>query len=429
MQLKKLVAPLAAVAVVGTAVVAPSAIFGTSTNHHFLGYAGGTAVQVLGTTVQSDLTSESSVDTNSTGVTNSNTLATAVVPSVATVSAVSTIAKTEDLPGGGGAGKMSVGAQAANINLLNGLVTAQAVTTGLINTVDANNNTAGSVDSQLVGLKIAGIRVPLTVPKNYHVTIPGVANVWANASFVGPGAPGSGTILSYGAGLYIGLLQQRGNYQKGTFIFVNPVYGAISTVTPSGGATIGGYAFGTKVTLAAGQLLSAQSGPTAQINQPINGTGGLVQKNTTATADVTNVLFTSAITDTAQGIKSPANESYSEMTTKLLGINILGGVVTADALTGVARVEALPGGGTKATTSTSLVNLKILGHPIDINTAPNTVINIANIGTLTIRGEAHSSNQALVKLLQLKITVPTHGLPVGALIQIGVAAAWDILPA
>jgi hypothetical protein len=433
MQLKKFVAPLAAVAVVGTAVVAPGALFGTQTNHHFLGTTGGTAIQALGATVESDFTSQSGVDTTLTGVQNTNTLATAIVPGVATVSAVSTLAKTEDVAGGGS--KMTVKAQVGGVNLLNGLITAQAITTTDIAQVDANNNTSGSVDTQILGLKVGSLNIPLTINKNFHVTIPGVVNVWANASFVFPGPAGSGTILTYGAGLFIGLLQQKGNFPAGTFIFVNPTYGAISTVTPVTGAVIGGTAYGSKVIVSGGGLFSVNSGPTAKISMPIDGTGGVVLKNTTATANLTDILFAGAITDTAQGVKSPSNVAYSEMTTKLLGLNLLGGVVTADALTGVARVEALPGGGTKATATTSLVNLKVLGQVININTAPNTVINIANIGTLTIRAQATAVSasglqaNALVKVLELKINVATHGLPVGALLQIGVASAYITLPA
>ena len=426
MQLKKFVAPVAAVAAIGTAVVAPSAIFGTQTNHHFLGYAGGTAIQALGTTVRSDLTSASSVDTNVTGVTNSNTLATAIVPKIATVSGVSTQAKTEDTTGGGS--KMTLKAQTAGINLLNGLITASAVTTTDVAEVDGDNNTSGSVDTQILDLKIGNKLLPVTTSKNFHITIPKIANVWVNASFVGPGPAGSGTILTYGAGLFIGLLQNTGDFPTGTYIFVNPVYGAISTVTPVLGASIGGYAYGTKATVAAGSLLNAESGPTAQISQPFNGTNGLVKTNTTATVLLPDLLKFAVVTSTAEGIKSPPNSSYSEMTTKLTGINLLGGVITADALTGVARVEALANGTTQSFTSTSLVNLKILGQPVDINTGVNTVINIANIGKLTIRGEAKNANQALVKVLELKITVANHNLPVGAVIQVGVAAAWDFLP-
>jgi hypothetical protein len=162
-----------------------------------------------------------------------------------------------------------------------------------------------------------------------------------------------------------------------------------------------------------------------------------VKKNTTATANVPDVLFTSAITSTTQGVKNPVNQSYSQMTTQLAGVNVLNGVITADALTGLARVEALPGGGTRAIADTSLVNLKVLGKPIDINTNANTVINIANVGQLIVRGQhtAVSSDgltaQSLVTVLQLRITVAQSNgkVPVGALIQVGFAQAWMTIPA
>jgi hypothetical protein len=425
MKIKTFVIPVTAAAVVGAAVVAPGALFGAATTHHMVGYAGGTAIQVLGATVRSDLTSESSVDTNQTGVTHTNTAAAATVPSVASVGVINTAVKTTDLPGGGAA--LTTAAQTASINLFNGAIVAQAITTTDIARVDSSNNTSADISTTFVGLKIAGIKLPVVIPKNFKVTIPNVATVILNGSFVAAGAAGSGTIMTLGAGLYVSLLKPRGPHPIGTQIFVNPTYGAIGTVTPVTGATLGGYAYGTKVMASAGKLLNAESGPTAQVSMPVDGTAGKDKVNTTATVKLDPILNLGVITDTANGVKSDGT-NYSTMTTKLAHVNLLGGLITADALTGVAKVEQLPGGGTKATATTSLVNLVVAGAHIDVNTKANTVIPLLNVGTLTIRGQATTANQALVHVLDIKVSTANYGLPVGAEVEVGTAAAWLLLP-
>jgi hypothetical protein len=423
---KKLVVPVAAAAVVGALVVAPSAA-GAVTFRHMLGFAGGTAVQALGTTVESDLTSESSVDTVTPGAGETNTALTASVPSVATVGAVNTGANSDALDDGGV--QVVTSAQTAGVNLLGGAIQARAVTTTDVATVHGNNTTDYSVHTEFVGLKISGLTIPLTVPKNFHLTIPNVANVVLNASFASAGPAGSGALMTEGAGVYISLLKARGDNPAGTVIFVNPTYSAISTVSPTNTPTIGGYAYGSKITAKAGNLLNAESGPTARISLPINGTGGVVKHNTTATVSIPSVLTASAVTDYAQGVKAATgSRSYSTMTTQLANVNLLGGLITADALTGIAHVETTPGGGTTSTATTSFVNLSIAGRKIPVTISPNTVINLANVGTVTVREQSKNDSQAQVTLLDIKISTASYGLPAGAEVRVGVAAAWVIVP-
>src|SRR5690349_6770982 len=100
MQIKKLLGPVLALAVAGAFVVTPSPASAV-TFRHMIGFAGGTAIKAVGTTVQSDLTSASAVDTVNTGVKTTNTLATAEVPGVALAAAVNTSAETIANPNGG----------------------------------------------------------------------------------------------------------------------------------------------------------------------------------------------------------------------------------------------------------------------------------------------------------------------------------------
>ena len=114
------------------------------------------------------------------------------------------------------------------------------------------------------------------------------------------------------------------------------------------------------------------------------------------------------------------------MTTKLAGINLLGGAITADAIEGAAHVETTPSGGTTSSTFTSLVNLKIGGNSIPINVSPNTVINLGTLAKIVIRKEVKNASQALVTALEVTLLQPFGGMQTGAKIEIGVAAAWII---
>jgi hypothetical protein len=424
MSFKSAVLPLSIAAVLTAALtVAPTAVFGaTPTSHHFLGFAGGTALKALGDTVESDLTSESAVDTTATGVTDDNTLAGAnVANGLATIGAVNTSASTVAI---GTANAVVTTAQTANVSLLGGAITVAAVTTTDTARIDGDT-TSSDINTTFVGLKIAGVKLPVVIPKNFHVTIPGVANVFLNAAYTASGP--AGVIVTEGAGLYLSLLKGRGASPLGTELFLNPTYGAISSVSPLTGDTIGGYAYGSQVLASAGKLLNARSGPTAKISMPISGTSGADKSNSTAAVNLAPIATLGAIKSTANGVKSDSS-NYSTMTTELAGLNLFNGLIKADVLKGVAHVEVLPDGSTSASVSTSLVNLVIAGQHIPIDVSPNTVINIANLGKITIRGQGTTKNQAMVVLLDIKISTASFGLPVGAEVQVGVAAAWVITP-
>jgi hypothetical protein len=221
----------------------------------------------------------------------------------------------------------------------------------------------------------------------------------------------------------VALLKAAGPSPIGTQIYLNPVYTAVETVTPEETPLIFGNAFGTEVTAAAGKLLSADSGPTAQISMPFGGTGAKDQVNSTAYVNLGQILQLGAISDVANGFKSNTAQSYSRMTTNLAHINLLNGLITADALSGQAFAAVNPDGTTTTSTATSLVNLTVAGHAIPVNVSPNTVINILNVGKLTLRQETKSPFAAVVKVLDLVITTAQLGLPVGAEIQVGVARA------
>src|SRR6185312_9616570 len=124
---------------------------------HFLGWADGSALKAVGSTVTSDLTSSSTVDTTSTGVSSSNTVASADVSSLLSAGAITTSAATQAIAGGVA---IVTKAQTLGVSLLGGAITVQAV-----NTTDTARVVGDSVSSDInttfVGIKIAGAKLPV----------------------------------------------------------------------------------------------------------------------------------------------------------------------------------------------------------------------------------------------------------------------------
>ena len=422
MKLKTIAVPVVAAAVAGGVLVAPGAVFAAPTNHHFVGFAGGSAVKAVGSTVESDLTSQSSVDTVETGVASSNTLATAVVSNVLTASAITTSVATVAIPGGV---QIVSHSHTAGASLLNGAITVGAVDTVNTTTVmdDANKTTSNTTHTTFVNLKVGNAKIPVNIPQNFHITLPGIASVYLNASYVFQGPSGSGTIFTLGAGLYVSLLKAAGPSPLGTEVYLNPVYTAVDTVLQEEGPLISGNAFATKITGAVGNIAKVDSGPTAQISQPFGGTHGVDKVNSTAYVNLGQIAQIGAISSVANGVKANDVTSYSRMTTNLAHINLLNGAITADAVTGQAYAAGNPDGTTSTSTFTSLLNLSIGGNPIPVNVSPNTKINLGNIATIIIRKEVKSPYAAVVEALEITINTATLGLPVGAKIIIGYASA------
>jgi hypothetical protein len=65
----------------------------------------------------------------------------------------------------------------------------------------------------------------------------------------------------------------------------------------------------------------------------------------------------------------------------------------------------------------------IAGTVINLNAAPNTTINVLNLGQITINQQIRTAHGIIVRGLDIVIGTARNGLPVGAEIQLAVAAA------
>jgi hypothetical protein len=151
-------------------------------------------------------------------------------------------------------------------------------------------------------------------------------------------------------------------------------------------------------------------------------TNGVTNYNTIASADLAPLLQVGAVTTSATGTDT-ATVLDSRTTAEIAGLNLFNGAITADAIKAEAHAHGIPGGASFSDGTSTFVNLRIGGKLIPLNVSPNTVINIANLAIVTINQISKTANAVLVRVLDIKITTASYGLPVGAEIQIATATA------
>ena len=382
-----------------------------------LGSAGGSYIRALNSTVSSDVTAQSGLNTFSSSATSTNSAAAVTVAGVLSAAAVSTSVKITPITGG----KMQVAeVKTTGVSLLGGLITIQASDT--VNTLTIVNGVAtADANTTFVGLKVANLHIPIVIPKNFIISLPGIATVVINQSITG--AVGS-TAEAIGNGLVVALLKARGSTPAGASAIVSSTFAVVGDFNaPNTGHAIGGGAYGTKVHAAVGTLVDVRSDPTAPVNVPLG--GGTPVTASTAAVNLSPALQIGAITDTASGVNTTAlGEAHT--TSKIASINLLGGLIKANAITADAQANAPTGGSRTVAGSSQLLNLVINGHPISLNTAPNTVITIGNIATITINQQLRTPFSITVRALDITLLNPRNNLPAGAEIQVATAYAGAI---
>ncbi|GAA3681582.1 hypothetical protein GCM10022237_45630 [Nocardioides ginsengisoli] len=378
---------------------------------------GATFIKAVGGVVQSDLTAQSAVSGGAFSRAASNSTVGGKVGQLLTVGAAETktIADYDATTGT----KLTSWARTAGVSLLGGLIKVDAIETKSETLAKPDGTVTHTGNSSLLGIKIIGVDLPVTIPKNFSVTVPGVAIVSLNYDMSGTDANGA---IALNWAIAVQLLKPQGDFNVGTTILVNPVNQSLLKAEPSGGAVLGGFAFGTKIAANVGSDIKVVSDPTAQIGVPFSSSGGKTLRNTTATLAVPGLLNTGAITSTSTSTK---NGKDAEITTsnELVGLNVLGGLIKADAIKVTAHGKRV-GSTWTGDMSMTLVNLVIAGQTIPINVSPNTTINIANLGKVEINRQVTNKNLRSNQIHAIRITLDTAkaGLPVGAVIEIGSAA-------
>jgi len=401
----------------------PAASTAAAPTYTYNGSAGGTRITAVGLVVSSDLTAKSQAigpGPNS----DSNNVARVTVGQLARVGAVTT-----DVTGGpaGDGSTVTSHARTAGIRLLGGLIKVNAIDT----TATATGNSAvtpnADAKSTLLGLTIAGKKYPLDLPQNTVIRIPGIASIAVNVSNTGANDQGAAVV---GAGLVVTLLTGRNGAAAGAQIVANPVFASVRTATAtSNGRPVGGQAYGSYVHVGVGDALTVESGPTAEVGMPSYGTDGAAIENNTARLYLSGALSLRAIHSSGEGVQSPALSEVTE-SSSVASLNLFHGLITARAIGTTAYAGLKDGVSGQSTLNGSLqfINLRIAGKAIPINIAPNTTINVANLGRVTINEQISSDTPGKARgmsVIGLHVVLDTSraGLPVGANIEIATSRA------
>jgi hypothetical protein len=412
---KATIATVTAGAIVAATLVGGSAV-GATRAYGFAGYAGGSMVQALNSTVTSALTASSTIGGTNPNNLSTNKAAGIAVSGLLTAGAVSTSSLSKPISGGY---EVQSKVEIADASVLGGLITAKAITTTTTSTLLGTKG-ASNTSTTFVGLKIVGVTLPVTIPKNFSVSLPGVATVSLNVSLAGAQ---DSVAVGIGAAFGVTLLQPRAGNGVGASVILSPTYAAIATAdVPDTGHSASGLAYGTQVTASAGKLVSVQSDPTAPSTVPFSGTGGKVVTASIAAINIAAALRIGAVTTTATGTND-TSAGDAATSAKVGSVNLFNGLIKAGAIQSTAHVRTPTNAASVITGSSTLASLVIAGKAVPLNAKPNTTINVLNLGTVTINQQVKTSTSITVRALDIKLSTAAYGLPAGAEVQVAVASA------
>jgi hypothetical protein len=390
---------------------------GSTSPYFYTGHAGGTQVRALGTSIRSDLTSASGVAGYTFPAHDDNRAAGVNVGSgLVKVGAVTTWADAVPVTNGT---RTITGARTADISLLGGVIKADAVET-VTTATKTPDGVSSTSSTRFVGLTIAGQEYPVNLPKDFTVTIPGIAAIVANSSTAYTLAGGS---YITGFGLYVGLLKPFSNVPATATVLLNPTQSIVMPAPPPSAPQIGGLGYGSNIKATVGPALDLDAGPSAFVSTPPGGTQGETIQNATTEVTVPNVLHVAAAKSWTTGKTVPGHGKV-KVNNQLAGVDVLNGLITADAISAGAVVKKKRSNKVTTRIGSQLLNLTVAGNAIPANVPPNTRLELAGVGTLVLNEQVTAGWGGYVRALHLTLSTSQYGLPVGAEVEVGVALGW-----
>lgn len=405
-------------AVAATLLGAPAA--GAASTHPviYLGVAAGTSVKAADGTVTSGPTAASTLQGVAVPASAHSNLAGATVGALISTGAIAT---NQDVAAFAGGAKLTSHAKTLGVNLLRGLVSADVVDT--TSTASFNGTSVDGVASTtFANLQIRDINVPVQIPRNYTVNIPGVARIVLDYSST---YRYNGALANIGAGIYIRLLADRGTAPLGTQIYLNPTYAAITAHIPNTPVLVGGTTYGSKVNVAAGDVVNADLGRSALQLLPNGGTHGAFFTNSTASVHIAHVLTTGAVETRVRGVVTKRTGT-AQTKADVAGLNLFDGAIKADAVSSSAAVQLRLDGTTVITNRSRFVGLQIGRQHYPVTVEPNTRINVAGLGTVTLNYQSHNDFYTNVRAISVRLSTARAGLSAGAVVEVAYASAYLI---
>ncbi|MDR6638299.1 choice-of-anchor P family protein [Paenarthrobacter nitroguajacolicus] len=400
-----------ALALVGQASPALAATTPAQVSTGFSGSAYGSYIFNADKTLTSGPTASSSIScTGSTGKTSSNTAVALTVPAVGNVGAATTSVKTLLTTTGK---RIESKSTTDGANILGGLITAGAITSES----SADKNTAGvfsgSNKTTIADLKVLGVAVGANPGANtvLDLAVPLVGSVGKITLNGQEKRVVNGVYRVSTTALRVEVLKSGlPGLKVGTDIRIGV---SIADLTPAQAGYLAGSGYSTRTVLASGLL---NSGSTALAYARCN--GGTTSANV-AGINIPGLATAGAASTKTIGVLTP--QPKITVTNSISGLNVLNGLIQADAIKAETAATRAAGATTSTLTDTStFTNLRIAGLPaINASVAPNTVVQVAGLGKVTLHKVSKSSIGIVVTMIDVELSQPIGALPTGSKLQIG----------
>lgn len=358
--------------------------------------------------------------TSQTGLERSANAAAVDLPkSLGRVGATETTASTVEEGGTKSAVSTS---HTAGAEVLGGLVEFSAITSKAVASHDGTDYVADH-ESKIADLKIAGKEIDAEVGPNttLDLKLPAVGSIGKvelnkqEEQWIGDEFKVNTTAI------HISILEDvdKLGLVSGTHIFIGQSRSSLLKPHPG---YLAGDAYATKLTVNAGDnekpLIS--HGPTSySALKCLGGESG----NTMSTADVKDLADAGAAESWASGEVS-TSESAGTTGVRIAGADVLGGLVTADAIKAQANARRTADGTVELSDEgSSLANVKIAGKEIDLSAGPNTTIDVAGLGQVTLHKVSKSETGISVTMIEVVIGYDNLPYPIGTKLEIGTARA------
>lgn len=300
-------------------------------------------------------------------------------------------------------------ASTANVSLLGGLITAQALNAVSTTTLTSSGFQVSAAGTSFTNLLVAGIPYNNPAP-NTNINLIGLGNVVLNeqtSTITGR----QGQLVVNMIDIHITVANNLLGLEVGTEIIVsNATSGMIKAFAP---AVVTGTSFGTSVV---STLIN--SSPTAPVNLPCFGTAGQTITNSVGNVNITGVLTSGTVTDTG---KATLTNPYStgQMTSQVEGLNLLSGLITANVIYSQVNATIAASHGVFETGVGSFAGLAVAGYPAINDSVPyNTQVSIAGLGTLYLKRLISNfpyPDTTEVRMIELVINqTNSYNLPIGA---------------
>lgn len=187
------------------------------------------------------------------------------------------------------------------------------------------------------------------------------------------------------------------------------------TLTAAGAASadvsdVGGGAYGASVNVTTLGLLHVQVGPTPQVTLPTAGSSTPISTET-ASLNSPGLLSLGLLDMKTQGTPSGGSVDSSASVAQVLVPLVL----SADLIQSSCHADA-----SGATGTTNLTNLVVAGVKVDANVAPNTVIGIPGIATVTLNEQIQTGSATApgitVNAIDIKLLAGLAGLGTGDIV-------------